>query len=500
MLKRAFFAVISLLIVFSFCTSTILAQNNVGQGSAPSSSGITVEEDRMIPNSLPDAEEQKMIAPDYIMPPRGGGVMPFAGQNHNYSVVFRGNGESIVTLRVSLTNTSEKDRLSEVTLRLPKVSDPGDLSAYQIIAQGQCVRYGTPTYVGGTYIQPSCLEYGEPDYYYYYGGGKYQKAKTEFTGDTLKVTLPTPIAPSKTGSFFLYFRGFGYATKNIFGAYKYNFETLKVNDQINELHLGISTDADQVLKGVRGEVGYRGTEASVALKSAPAADAGAVANTTIDRFVQQIGQGQVVKTASNLAEMESYKVNGMYAKSMPRLYAKEISMAILIFLLLGVVIALLVKKFLGGGYGMGVKPVKVTASKDTTAPENRQNLMLSVGVSFSAAVLTAAYSVFVYFLSYSLQNYMSYQYSPISGILIVVISFAVYALVILGASALVGYKKGIGWGIATFVMTVGWIILFSIIAFLIIFMIGSNGNSYPPVMPMMRGATSVDSPAMEKSF
>lgn len=470
-----------ILVLLALLPQLASAQNEVGQGSAPSDPGINLE-------------EQKMIAPDYIMPPRGGGVMPFAGQNHNYSVVFRGNGESIVTLRVSLTNTSEKDRLSEVTLRLPKVTDPGDLSAYQIIAQGQCIRYGTPTYVGGTYIQPGCLEYGEPDYYYYYGGGKYQKAKTEFAGDTLKVTLPTPIAPSKTGSFFLYFRGFGYATKNIFGAYKYNFETLKVNDQINELHLGISTDADQVLKGVRGEVGYRGTEASVALKAAPAADAGAVANTTIDRFVQQIGQGQVVKTASNLAEMESYKVNGMYAKSMPRLYAKEISIGIFVFLLLGGVIVLLVKKFLGGD-GTGVKQVKVSASKGTTL-ENRQSLMLSVGVSFSAAVLTAAYSVFVYFLSYGVQNYMSYQYSPISGILIVVISFAVYALVILGASALVGYKKGIGWGIATFVMTVGWIIVFGIIAFLIIFMIGSNGNSYPPVMPMMRGATSVDKPAI----
>jgi len=184
MLKRLFFVLIFLVLFASF-PFPVFAQNETGEGSASSagSSGATEPSDKMI------------VPPDY--PISRGSVMPFAGQNHNYSLVFRGNGESIVTLRIALTNTSEDTDLSEVEFRIPKIVDPKDLSTYQILVSPPCVRYEDVPAIQIYPYTPKCAEYGEPDYYYYYGNGKYQKALAEFSGDTLKVTLPTPLEPGK---------------------------------------------------------------------------------------------------------------------------------------------------------------------------------------------------------------------------------------------------------------------------------------------------------------
>src|SRR3989344_4494139 len=48
--------------------------------------------------------EKMMIVPDYPYP--DGRVQPFTGQNHNYSVVLRGNGEAVITLKAALTNSN----------------------------------------------------------------------------------------------------------------------------------------------------------------------------------------------------------------------------------------------------------------------------------------------------------------------------------------------------------------------------------------------------------
>lgn len=450
----------------------MFAQSDTGQGTAGSA------------GSMPS---EKMIAPDVILPRPAGGVMPFAGQNHNYSLVFRGNGESIVTLRVALTNTNEDSDLSEVTLRIPKIVDPKDLSSYQILVTPPCTRYEDRTTPISYPYTPKCVEYGEPDYYYYYGGGKYQKSKTEFSGDTLKVTLATPIAPNKTGSFFVYFRGFGFAKKDLFGAYKYDFESLKVEDQINQLMVGISTDSDLYLKGVKGEVDYRQAESSIALKAMPAADAEAVANPTIDRFVAQIGQGQITKTASNLAELESYKVEGMYANSRAKLYGRELTVVLGIIVFFVVLVLLVLRAIQKKHFK---KDKDNSQAHKVTSDEGMKRLGVSVGISFAAALVTAGYSIAVYAIANALSNLVDYQYQAVVMILVIVISFAIYLLLLVGPAVYVGLKKGIGWGVGTFVMTIVWLILFAIVTVAVLF-IFRNDKYYPPV-PLVRGGPAVD--------
>ena len=481
MLKRVAFIFISLLLLLVSFGKTTFAQDEAGQGSAPSagSSGMT-------------AEDQKMIAPDYIIPPDGNRNLPFSGQNHFYSLVFRGNGEAIVTLRVALTNTSETDKLTDVELRIPKILDPKDLSVYQILVQGPCIHFedrGTTFYP----YSPKCLEYGEPDYYnqYFYGQAKYQKTKAEFSGDTLKVTLPTAIEPQKTGSFFVYFRAFGYARKDLFGAYNFEFESLKVEDSINQLNIGINTDADQFLKGAKGTVDYRQEDAAVALKAAPAMEGGAVANTSIDRFVAQIGQGKIVKTASNLAGLESYKVKGEYAKSRTRLYGKELTVIFVVILVLVLAVVLILRKLLKKG---DTKKDSTEKSEKISDKGNTNQFLLSLGVSFASSLVSAGYTIAVFVVVNGVNNVIDYQYQAIVAILMTVISFAVYALIIIGPSIYIGVKKGVGWGLTTFGLTIVWLILFGIITVLILFIFRGDVG-YPSIMPLTR--SSVIEPAID---
>src|SRR3989338_11193637 len=58
------------------------------------------------------------LAPDYILPPQ---TEPgFLGQDHNYTLVFRGNGEAVVSAKIAFTNKSESP-LTELKLRIPRV-------------------------------------------------------------------------------------------------------------------------------------------------------------------------------------------------------------------------------------------------------------------------------------------------------------------------------------------------------------------------------------------
>jgi hypothetical protein len=54
----------------------------------------------------------------------------FFGQDHKYSVIFRGNGEAVVYARIALTNGDE-DILRDISFEIPGV-DPSEMVIYQI--------------------------------------------------------------------------------------------------------------------------------------------------------------------------------------------------------------------------------------------------------------------------------------------------------------------------------------------------------------------------------
>jgi hypothetical protein len=406
-----------------------------------------------------------------IMPPIDQTQPNFLGQDHYYSVNFRGNGEAVVSMKALFSNLGSSEQ-STLTFTSPKIK-PEEIVAYQIQREGQCIQYEpqTITDLKTMPLTPKCISYQEPDYSidYFYGKTTYLKAEVAGTGGTITVTLPKPVEVNKSGSIIVYYRGMGYASKNVFGAYNYAFETLKTKDNIRRVQVGINTDSDMVLKNSQGNVNYAPMMESSKLMTTRAADAG-VSSAQFDTFYQQIGSGMIIKDAANLKPDESYTVTGSYAKSNWQLYGKEIAMAIIIPLLLILLVGIPV-----------VRALK--RMKTTTSVFSGRNILLILGVSFLTAVLLGAHTGFVVFLSSLTQSAYYYQAPLVLSLLLFLIAGSIYLLILVVPSIVMGAKRGLWVGVMTAVATIIWIIIGSVLIGSVLLMVGRNTN-YP--VPMMR--------------
>ena len=481
-------------VFFSFVYIFVFSLNPVLSFAQEPEEDMISAEEKMSAQSVDGVmpEQSSRIVPPYP----GGKPLPFAGENHAYSVVLRGNGEAIVTLKVALTNTNaDESSLDRVTMRLPLRIIPSDISVYQIITQGYCTRYDDRQYIQGQtelYYprNPRCIEYSDPDYYNYYGGGKYQRAKFEYSGDTLVINLPTAIQAEKTGAFFVYFRAMGYAKRNLSGAFKFNFESLKTNNPVNQMNIGISTDSDLYLKGSKGQVDYRFEDAGTMMKmEARSGVAAPMTSSAIDRVVSQTGQGTIVKTASNLAPLESYKVSGMYANSKIKLYGKEIMVAIAILLFIAAVIFMLIRKFVGMmGQQAPLSGVKTTVKSGPVVQNNSDKILTSLGLSFISSIILAGWSFLLLILFNNLNyGYIDYQAAQLLRIASLIFSFFIYSVGLFIPGLYYGHKKGVSWGIVTVVMTVGLLFIYFVIGVAIVFFFGNQtGNSVVPMMEKLQ--------------
>ena len=442
--------------------------------------------------SLSVAFAQNSVGPalDIIKPSTGVSIAPyqgdtFLGQNHSYSVVFRGNGEAIVSLRVSMGNSTDST-IKELNLRVPKVQASG-IYAFQIFKEKQCIRYEQSTYNPETrsYPSPICAEYQEPNYYndYYYYNAKYKKADYEYKNDTLTVKLPSPIEVSKSGAVFIYFRAAGYAKKDFWGAYNYTFETLQAEDAINSLNIGLSTDSDLFMKGVKGEVNYRFNDVApqVAKLGIGGGEAG-VANSALDSYINQIGSGQIYKSASNLMPLESYKVTGSYAKSRGALYGKEILIGVISFIVVIVLViaaVVFIYKMLRKNPVSIKKDEKMDLKEKPVSPTSNGKMFVAVTlIGFVTSLLMTVYTILVVILGAVIIKNVDYSYQSLIGIVLVIISILIYLLLVTAPGVLIGVKKGVGWGLGAVVSTVLWLIFWIIIIFLGLFLFGRGGGLY----------------------
>jgi len=420
----------------------------------------------LVPNHVSATTPQSFIVPDSQQ-------IAFPGQDQSYSVTFRGNGEAVVTARVVFVNDSGAP-LSSLRLRTPRV-DPKDILAFQVFREKICSRY-QPAELKQVYTPPICLEYQDPDYSQsWYGNDKYQKTKTSLEADTIIIALPQSIRPNASGSIILSFRAFGYAKKNIFGTYNFTFETLKTEDRIKTLQVGVTTDSDIYLRGGKGKVDYRFEEGMATLKSADVS--APTANSQLDYYVQQIGQGEINKSASNLLPLDSYLVKGSFADSRLKLYAKEILIFSAIALLLLYMVIRGVKKVLSS--------LKSGHLRANTASSLPVDLLLVFGSSFLCSFLVVVYTLALVFGRGLLSSVLPYEFVNIFYILIVLISIGIYGLLLLIPALIMGFRRGIFWGLAAFGMTIFWLLVGGIVTFIILFLM--NGRIYPPysITPMM---------------
>ncbi len=392
------------------------------------------------------------------------------GEDQYYTVTFRGNGEAVINMKAILTNTTA-DNLTSIELRLPANTAAHAITAYQVIEQPQCVQYSNQPVA-----QPKCLQYQQPDYQYVSNNTTYKQVSVEQTNNVLTLLLPVVLMPNDTGSYVLSYRTNTYTHTNIFGAYNFTFQTLQVNDPINALTVGITTDSDLYLKGAKGTVNY----ASISTIAVPNAVDGTMQNPRFNDFYNQMGQGDIVKNASNLATLESYTVTGAYADAGIKLYGKEITItigAILIFLAAVFGIAMLVLK----------------KKKIKTAQTNTKLFLLATGASFGSIFLASLYTGVMILLGYFITN-GNYLYNA-AGIFLILpfvgLSAAIYLFLIFTPTILMVVRKGFIWGCITFGLTIMWAVIACIIMFGIFYLFSMSNTTPPPVVrPLMMGATS----------
>lgn len=263
-----------------------------------------------------------------------------SGQNHYYTVVFRGNGEAIVYAKVVINNISDKP-IGDFSFEMPKVS-PTEMVVYQMSQRGPCALFDN------SLPNRPCLKYSEPDYanQYYYGypsgGGDYLKISDYGKiGNKYALTLPNPINPGKTSTIVIAYAAQGYSRKTL-GAHKFVFETLKVPSRIQQVSVSVDVDSDQILKGKRSSVNYATNDVSLGLSTA----ATGLSSPAMDKAVSSIGSSSspIHKQAKNLAAYETLTVKGEYADAWLGLYWGSLAWAIL------VVAAIFVALFFGAKF------------------------------------------------------------------------------------------------------------------------------------------------------
>lgn len=436
------------------------------------------------------SSQQKSI----IFPPPPSESPPmFLGQDHYYTVTLRGNGEAIVALKVVLANLTDKNS-SLSSVLLSSDIDPKDVAVYQVIREPQCIRYAPLDEVSSTTNskkilrkQPVCEEYQQPDYYQQWYGGRatYKEAQYSLQQGKLMILLPDPVAYNASGSFFVYYRTNEYTRKGFLGGYDFSFSSWKTNGKIHLIQMGIVTDSDLFLKGATGTVAYNPPVQPDTLRFS--GGVGEVRNAQFDQFYESIGQGSLVKTATNLAANEKYTVNGTYASSTLGLYGKEIGYGALFAAILLVFFGVLVRFFL---------------LRKGKAPSHFVSFLQVMGISFVSSSLAALFTGFLVFVFQVIFSQTLYQGGQMIIVLIfAVISFAVYGFLLFAPALFLSLKKGVFFGIAVFGLTIAWIFLYLTI-FLLFFVLTNKETPYrvfPAGAEQMGSEPSVstDSPVSE---
>jgi hypothetical protein len=114
-------------------------------------------------------------------------------ESHSYSVVMRGNTETIAYDRITLTN-NKSTAINQYTFEIPDLNVSA-IAGFQIEPQKYCTQYDYSKPNTGSSQRP-CLVYDENEYSYG-GNATYKKLSFTKSGNKYQVTLPNNIEPTK---------------------------------------------------------------------------------------------------------------------------------------------------------------------------------------------------------------------------------------------------------------------------------------------------------------
>ncbi|MBI2463776.1 hypothetical protein HYV57_02375 [Candidatus Peregrinibacteria bacterium] len=400
------------------------------------------------------------------------------GQNHYYTVIFRGNGEAIIYAKMVITNPDEKP-LKEFSFEMPKVTS-SEMAIYQMKLPQECAKYDYDD------RSKKCLQYRDPDYSRSYGGNnligyggngeiEYQKVQYIKSKSLYRFTFPTEIEPYKSTAIIIAYAAKGYVNETA-GLYKFQFESLKISSRIQEIRVAVDIDTDLVMKGKRSSVNYNTETLSMIAQEDVASS---ISSRSLNNVVGKIGSyGPLVKTAKNLSPNESFIVKGEYAKNWLRLNVSSILLFILIIVAIVTAVYFLVK-FLKRRSEQNVKNVSATDQQIIGQnPKNPIRLVTiaNISVSFLSVAIIIGLTYLLEFLESS-DFIQGFNGSDVFEIIAFITIVLLYILLIFGPAIIIALKRGWKSFIAILIAEFLWCLVFIVIYF-IFFQMGLISGSY----------------------
>jgi hypothetical protein len=266
------------------------------------------------------------------------------GNNQYYDVLFDKEGQAAVVAKLNFFNMSDQE-LKEIVIEIPgnqiriinMVQEAQDLNCLisPITNQSNDLnQYGEeyPTKIAPTYPPTVCENK--------YSTIKYQKDQQS---GLLKLTLPLPTAlqAQKSTSILIYYKADGYVQENM-GIYKFSFETIKSEVDIDSVRVAVNIQNGLYLKKGKADVNYQPNWSTLEMagdlyqKSSPALK-------SLSSSVESIQAG-FVKTTSNLDPGENFVVQGKYYRSsFIGNWTSYLSVG-LVVIILAILIAYIIKK------------------------------------------------------------------------------------------------------------------------------------------------------------
>lgn len=399
--------------------------------------------------------------------------MPLAaGQQHYYAVVLDGEGDASVAAKLIVYNKGDTP-LEQLTIEIP-----GDrvrvINALQegylrqeVCAQytSGCVKYA-PTVTCAQSDSNGCVGYTRPciekqdrcantqwidDSYGYHTVNSTLTPLSHSTALTL--TLPSPINPQQQSAVLLYYKAGPYADETL-GRFAYDFETIKVNDDVANVRVAITVPEEFTLAGAEGDTEYR-TGLSSFSSMEKTMTAPTIQSDEMASFSRQIEYQQgIVKTSASLDPLESFHVTGTYARGVFALYWER-------FLIGGTLIIACIACLIT----LGVR----TYRRGSKLPAWMSSIC--IGIANSVAVSFIMYGG-IAAVSLLMRNYAYELMIP----LLAIAWIGLLLLAVFVPSIMVGVKKGATWGVLAFgVMLLALIMIGVILALL-------YGNSWGPTV------------------
>ncbi|HEY4504148.1 MAG TPA: hypothetical protein VJI73_00030 [Candidatus Paceibacterota bacterium] len=407
------------------------------------------------------------------------------GQEHSYSVVFRANGEAVVTARLILHNSSDKP-INEASFQVSGATSQ-EMAVYQQILPQRCTKQ--------TYDEKAraytCQLLTDPDYsttaygnYYNYDYGNssaqaetyYSKAVISQTGELYRITIPKPIDANKSGALIVSYIAKGYVKRSIGDLFTFEFKTLQVPERIKKIRVAVNVDSDLAIRGGQSSVNYNFDFFGVSQGGSISTP---IADPSLNRAVSYIGtQGALLKTASELSPNETFSVKGEYAKSGWRLYAGSVIWFIIVVVLIFLIIYFGQKLFArkksatfiteSSGSATSIPLSQAMPMPSAESDKDSSIKLFSLRNNVAGFISVVLVILMTWFLNSSLFNTMTHLLgNQVGGLLLVlgvILIGLIYIFCIFGPATIVASKHGWRAFIAVMISVVFWLIIGMVLA------------------------------------